>query len=307
MPNNKEEMIINFDVISDVIQEKIIEMKDFLQGNGDITPDSMNPDGTLKDEAFKFKFFTNTGEYINDNNVSFNINQTTYPSIPFLIMDTGINQDATIKGLNVYLQNVHLELMGWHVEGNAWYDQLNDLHTIMTNFSFTNKNFIFNVGGVNYLFNISAPVDFQVSETKRFVITLDLSITVINNATLADECKFYLNGQDIPYSTTVMGYSSKSTYDNRKVEAIKGFKNTSLLTFKISGLLVNDVEVLNEVFDEITGDKNVLQTYTLTMTRPVNGVEVSKSWKVYLTDGQINSKIGSILAYDLTFGQYWDR
>lgn len=288
---------IDFNTIASYFQEKIEMVTYNLQENGQIAKDIVDKNTSkVTDQAFKFIFFVNKGDYhkaVTQHNAA---KDRKYPEIPVLIKNAGGIQDASVP-IEVYLQKIEFEVYGWCDRLDPLKDQWHDIELILSYLCAELKGKTASLAGNTIKTDMSDYPVFEELENKHFIAMLNCNMHIMLNAQLSNMDKITINGVDIPYSNFTEDMSIELIPDNRRTTEIKFMPNVYTYQLSFTGLYVSDNSMINNLVNGCTTGSLYNELFGVEIIR--NGIILSNR-TMYVQNFQVIRNFGSIVAYKVT-------
>lgn len=286
---------IDFNEIAEYFQRKIDMIVYNLQESGQIARDIVDRNGKVVDQAFKFVFFVNKGEYhkaVQEANATVD---RRYPEIPVLIKNAGGIQDASAS-IEIYLQKVEFEVYGCCDLADPLKNQWHDVELIFSYLCTEMKGITDSLLGNTIKVETS---DFPVItelENKHFLCMLASNVHIMFNAHLSNLDIIKVNGVRIPYINFTESFQTELIANNRKTLEVKFQPNVSTYQLQISGLYVKDNSVVNLLIEGATTGDLYGQPFGVEVIR--DGVVLANR-TMYVRELTTVRNFGSIVAYKL--------
>lgn len=287
---------IDFNDVASYFQKKIEMITYDLQESGQIAKDVIS-NGRVVDQAFKFVFFVNKGDYhkavVNSNAAR----DRKYPEIPVLIKNGGGIQDPT-SSIDVYLQKIEFEVYGSCDRLDPIRDQWHDIELIFSYLCANLKGKTDTFSGHTIKTDMSDYPVLNELENKHFIALLNCNMHVLMSAHLSNMDKISINGIQIPYVNFTEDVNIELIPDNKKTTEIKFMPNSYIYQLSVAGLYVTDNSVVNSMVTGNTTGEIYKQVFGVEIIR--NG-EVLKNRNMYIKSFQTIRNFGSVVAYKVTF------
>jgi len=282
---------LDFNEVANYFQNKIEMITYNLQEEGRIARD------TVKDQAFKFVFFTNYGDYhkaVIEANAAID---RQYPPIPVLIKNGGGIQDPSTS-IDIYLQKVEFEVYGWADPRDELRNQWHDVELIFSQLC-TELN-----GRTDTLLGNTIKTDMSdypvltELENKHFICLLNSNVHIMINAYLSNLDKITINGVNIPYVNFTEVFNTELLPDIKRTTELKFMPNVYTYQLSLSGLYISDNSAVNLMVNGCTTGDIYNQPFSVEIIR--NGYVLANRL-MYVKDFQSIRNFGSIVAYKVTF------
>lgn len=282
---------LDFNIIANYIQNKVKMVTYDLQERGELVAD------TNGEEAYKFAFYVNKGDY-HDAVVEANAAKNRKsPVIPVLISNEGGVQDNS-NSIEIYLQKLQFEVYGWCDRVDPLKDQWHDIELILFNLCADLKGYTDEISGHTVKFDVADYPEFEELENKHFVAVLGMNLHIMFNAHLSNMDKIEINGVEIPYLNFSESFTTELIANNIRTDLVKFMPNVSMYQISLSGLYVTNNSVVNLLVNGCTTGELFNQVFTVGIVR--NGVKI-KEREMYVKTFQNIRNFGSLVAYNVSF------
>ncbi len=247
------------------------------------------------DSSLNWVHFENTGLYTN--------NQSNGDDVLCAIFNNGISPLTDVRGLDMYVQSVTLQVVCKQFENNPDKQQLAEIENTINTFINNYKTLTTKIQDITVLYNISEGYRIDKLDGNKVRVTLPFTITVIENATVTNDIKLYIGGEELFYTNMEFNRNGENSFNNVPGVEIKSFKNTTYTQLSLMGLWIKDNSVIDGIIknDIIGNNVPTNQTYVVEMRLDD---ETIKTWKMYISSGKITGKVGAIIAYTMTLLEY---
>ena len=258
----------DFQDISKYIQDKINDITANLQASDDITKNTYK-DGVIIDEAFKFVYFTDKGDYHKRIVEPLTAKDRSRPDILVLISSNGGLQDTTVS-IPVYLQKVKIEVYAWDDDSEPSKNFREDLTKILNEFCYTNKQVLTTIAGTSVKLEVADfPTYGQTLENKHFVSMINVNMNFMFTAILSNSDKIYINSvnQDVPYVAFTEDLDVELVSDNKK-NLIAGFiPNYGTYQVNFTGLYDSSNDFIKTLLDNVSNPSIYTSSYAFKVGR----------------------------------------